>query len=769
MATTTIEARCNSRPTRLAFILAKPDNDQLKAVFARACTLWGGVFNPIVILDDAERKTAGVHYTTYPGPPYLKLQSDLLRAFDPDLLITYAGNDLPPELMAWRQRCFPSSDLDWNPWGRNVQSYFVDIFPPLRDLWEKEFKGFDNPRLRVRYIEKSEAEKSLLLTARFGLYSSDDYYEFLQRNFRAEPMVYDTAFRSNHWPGEFQTVIGLTSHFCRPTRQRWKSHAFFLLNPDDPFDVVDYWNLRAAGMYVFPLTLDTYQECAVPIQDFGAASAYPVNENVTNMPCVIKAASITDEQQQEVTKWIGEQKLVKEISMQGWVPQYNREAYGVTNELDIEPIIGVERNATGVLVDGYGKIEGPVPPFLTRDSFSEHWSMDLDFFTFRTPDACYDMPWLNSGCDALAGRRIGRGFGMDVARVSSNGIVARLDGNSGDVRISPVRAEDIAKAFLEGVGIEYVGTSSPGLALMRIIEMMEGFQSCEMFRNAAIRETLDELATGKPRLVRVVTRAVMESLRDMKFFGKPVTQPEKGKQRDRILSQAVDAGVFRVGLVFQCSKCRRHNWYAVTEFDKEYNCKSCFSREQTPHLDSTEWHYASDGLFRSTNKLDGNITVILALAFINEVFDHDVKFAPSFDYKIGGESHEMDLAILAKERFRGKVELIFGESKSGLSLTEDERKKLKAFGDKTGSYICFCTLNDDFSDDDKTYFRELYDSDIKIILLPRFFLEMDSHAVSEYERGHRQVFGSTKADWLMRTTIIRTLGDDFAKKHRIWA
>jgi hypothetical protein len=113
--------------------------------------------------------------------------------------------------------------------------------------------------------------------------------------------------------------------------------------------------------------------------------------------------------------------------------------------------------------------------------------------------------------------------------------------------------------------------------------------------------------------------------------------------------------------------------------------------------------------------------------------------------------------------------LIFGESKSGLSLTEDERKKLKAFGDKTGSYICFCTLNDDFSDDDKTYFRELYDSDIKIILLPRFFLEMDSHAVSEYERGHRQVFGSTKADWLMRTTIIRTLGDDFAKKHHIWA
>ncbi len=46
VTTTTIEAQCNSRPTRLAFILDKPDPDQLKTVFARACTLWGGVFNP---------------------------------------------------------------------------------------------------------------------------------------------------------------------------------------------------------------------------------------------------------------------------------------------------------------------------------------------------------------------------------------------------------------------------------------------------------------------------------------------------------------------------------------------------------------------------------------------------------------------------------------------------------------------------------------------------------------------------------------------------
>ncbi len=276
------------------------------------------------------------------------------------------------------------------------------------------------------------------------------------------------------------------------------------------------------------------------------------------------------------------------------------------------------------------------------------------------------------------------------------------------------------------------------------------------------------MATGDQRLAGVVKRIVIESLRDYKRFGQPATQPEKVQQAHRLLSQAVDAGVFRVGLVFQCSRCPRHHWYAITEFDKQYNCKSCFSRELTPHLDLKEWHYASDGLFRSTNKLDGNITIILALAFLNEVFDHDLKFAPSFDYKLNGHPHEMDFAVLAKERFRGSVEMIFGESKSGMSLTADEQQKLRSFGEKTGSYICFCTLADDFSDDDKKYFMELFEGDVKLILLPRFFLEMDSHELSQFESDHRRAFGSTKADWLMRTTIIRTLGNEFAKKHYIW-
>jgi hypothetical protein len=482
MATTTIEARCNARPTRLAFILPNPDRDLLLSVIARATSLWGGVFNPIVILDDSTRKTSGVHYTMLPPDPYMQTQVDMLRAFDPDLLISYSDDPLPPELKPWKHRTFPASRLDWRPLNGDVMSYFVDIVPILDELWGKEFKSIANPRFKIRFVDKAESQKSLFLAARFGLFPSDDFYEFLRKNFNAETLVYDASFRSSQWPGDFQSLLGLTASYCRPNRQRVHSHAYFLLDPEDPFDVVDYWNLRASGTYLFPLTLQDYQECKNPIRDFGAAAAYPINESITNHVIIIKAPSITDEEQKAVTTWIVSTGLVKDLSMMGWIPHYNVNHYGVVSQLSISPIRSFESNEIGVLVEGHGKIEGPKPAFLTQHTFYEHWSMDISFSTFFDANACYKLPWLNSGSDALVRRKFGWSMDIDASRVSREGIVTRHKGGDGDVRIAPITAIDAMHAFLEGKEIEYIGTSSPGLALTRIIEMLEGFYNVRCSR-----------------------------------------------------------------------------------------------------------------------------------------------------------------------------------------------------------------------------------------------------------------------------------------------
>lgn len=772
MSTATIEARCNARPTRLAFILSTPDRTQILNVITRATSLWGGRFNPIVILDDTGRRAVGRHYELAPPNQHLTRQADLLKAFDPDLLISYSDTPLPAELAPWSHRNFPAASLDWDPMGtNNVRSYFVDIRSILDDLWDKEFRNVATPRFKLRYMEKTEAEGSLLRAARFGIYPTDNHYEFVKRNFGAEAIEDNAELHARNWPGDFQTPMNLTGAYCIASRQEL-SHAFFVLDPDDPYDVVDYWNLRASGMILFALTMQDYKEYRIPIGDFCKAANYPTNPAPTHFDflTIIKGASITETQVQEVRQWIMEENLtLNQIVLMGRVPEYKRDNYGAADELEIEPLRCFESNTQGILIDGGGRVDGPKPSFLGKRDYFSYWSMDLDLQSFHDPKACYRLPWINSGCDALVSRCVGSGFEMNASRVSRNGIVTRHDGDSSHVRISSINPIQVVKSFLEGAKVDYLEISSPGLALIRIIDMMKTLRGCEVFQNSAIRDTLDEMGTGEPRSVKHVRLAVMKTLKDLSLYGRPATQQEKGKHVDRLLKKAVDSKVFRVGLKFKCTACQRERWYATTEFTEEYNCKSCFSREKTPYIYEHEWYFSSDGLFRSSNKLDGNITILLTLAFFQEISNfYNMQYAPSFTYALNGEEKEMDFAIIASEMMRPGVDMIFGEAKSGSELDAAERAKLKSFGLQTNSYICFCTLAPDFTDEDKEYFKDLYSSGVKIILLPKLLLEMDSFDLSNFKLKNNPGRSATEADWLMRFTVIRTLGEEFAKANYLW-
>jgi hypothetical protein len=768
MATTTIEARCNARPTRLAFVLPTPDRALLLSVMTRATTLWGGRFNPIVILDGATQRVEGRYYALQASKPYITRQASLLRAFDPDLLIGPTGTVLPPELQPWAHRTFSLDGLTWDPVGRGARSYFVDVQPILREVWEKEFRNVAQPSFKLRYMKKANCEGSVLLAARFGLYEREDHYEFLRKTFKAEEIT-EAGLRELTWPATFQTPLGITGLYCHSTRPTLNPYAAFLLDPNDLFDVVDYWNLRAAGMVLLPLTTESFRDDRNIISAFSERGSYPMGPLNPNGMTIIKARSITDEQLAEVQGWIREEHAAKgNVIAMHWVPEYDRHGYPASAELDIEPVRGFESNATGVLIDGYGRIDGPKPLFLDQSDYYAHWSMDWSLSTFRTPDACYQLPWLNTGCDKLVSRAVGFGSNMDASHVSRNAIVTRQKGDDCDIRLSPITAAQAVKAFLKGVGVEYRETSEAGLALVRIIEMLGDLYGSEVFQNAAIRRTLKDMSMGDPRTVHSVDIAVRLTLKDAQLRGHTLSEREKREGSKRLLDRAIDARVFRVGFVFQCSTCHRRNWYAMTEFSSTYSCKSCFSQEKTPHVHDMEWYFSSDGLFRNGNNLNGNITIVLALSFFREIYHIDgIKYAPSFLYQLNNEEKEMDFAIIGSESFRPDTEMVFGEAKTGATLAEDERAKLKAFGLKTGAYICFCTLAEDFSAEDKEYFKQLHRDGIKIIMLPGKLLGLDYDGVSEFHSRNRGRSAS-EADWLRRQTIVDTLGEEFAREQGIW-
>ena len=373
--------------------------------------------------------------------------------------------------------------------------------------------------------------------------------------------------------------------------------------------------------------------------------------------------------------WVRSLNFLKEFGTMGWVPRFNMSSNGVFNEIDVSPITGAESSCVGILTDGYGVIKGPSPPVLMDRVIDQHWSMDLSFYSWRDPKACYRVPWLNPQCDALVSRKIGHGSALNASRVSKNGVVTQHRGGENDIRISPSLQRRSSKPISMGLVSNISRRATQVWHLNGLSNNSKAYKGVSFFRILPSGICSGSLATGKWRRAREVRGAVKRSLSRLSIFGRPATDDEISGRTETILNQAVEARVFRVGLEFQCSRCKRHNWYAVSEFDDTYNCKSCFARELTPRLDWTTWNYMSDGFYRSTNKLDGNISVLLALNFINYVFDHTIHYVPSFDYSDESGPHELDFAIVASEFLHDRVDLIFGEAKSGADLNGRSRQK----------------------------------------------------------------------------------------------
>jgi hypothetical protein len=92
MSLRVLHVSCNIRPARIAFIISKPEPAILEEVFRVNTVLWGGLLNPVVVLDDSTRKKVGRHYQ-YNDTPYAEELRLLLREFDPDLLINFDDNE----------------------------------------------------------------------------------------------------------------------------------------------------------------------------------------------------------------------------------------------------------------------------------------------------------------------------------------------------------------------------------------------------------------------------------------------------------------------------------------------------------------------------------------------------------------------------------------------------------------------------------------------------------------------------------------------------
>jgi hypothetical protein len=154
VSTRTLHVICNTRPLRLAFLLDKPDPVSLEEVLRLNTLFWGGLLNPIVVLDGSARKQLGAHYS-HIEMSYEQEVLLTLREFDPDILINYSNAAIPASLDSFKDRIFARDALRWNPWGTEEISFVLGIWWEV-DLVQRNIPQGPTPDCELRGLAFSQ-------------------------------------------------------------------------------------------------------------------------------------------------------------------------------------------------------------------------------------------------------------------------------------------------------------------------------------------------------------------------------------------------------------------------------------------------------------------------------------------------------------------------------------------------------------------------------------------------------------------------------------
>ncbi len=426
--------------------------------------------------------------------------------------------------------------------------------------------------------------------------------------------------------------------------------------------------------------------------------------------------------------------------------------------MDIRPPVSEESNEVVVFNDGHGSLWVSGPDCELRGPhLSQHWATDIQALGNTDEDRTFRLPWLHPECDALANRKVGHGHGPFSSRVSKHGIVALQRGDRDNLWIEEPEVTHVLRAYLKDGGLTYLKISAPGLTLERIVEQLGGLLPCTVLQNSGVREIIEKLAHGSRVPAKEIRRIIYKAL--------PSDESNRQGAFESILSRLVRTGVLRQGFELQCARCQRHDWYHLVDLGTDFRCKKCFHVQQVPNLDGMSWYYVSDGLFRLEGKVAGCLTTILSLLFLDQFVGHDMRYAPSFDYTDGTTHGERDFALFTSRFLQEDVDVVIGECKSLKEMEENQRNAIKRLGEKTGAYLAFCTLADEFAPDDKLFFEQLIVAGQRPILLTRKHLEMSYMDVGKYRHDTRWI--GRDVELISRLTIREVLGDEFAEKHRL--
>jgi hypothetical protein len=703
------------RPLRLAFLVKPTDKAALKRVFAINSGIWGGFYNFIV---PYFTKLPKVYHRPYMKNqlPAVTVMNGLLDGIQPDYLV-----EMEPGMGAGLR--FPLSRIipldEFIDREKDRTKYGVDMRSLCQALWDKQFQ-FKQRRPPKVYIPRTRnAKYELMFTCLFGDYelkgSLSDFIGHYHDALGGEVKEFEPHKFPSVYDARIIFPLRLTGHeLRRQPRRWWADPKLFFFDQNNGYDLIDYWNMRAAGWQIGALPVSLAPELKGYVYSFLSDRAKRSrNPNSRPHAHIVCARS---QLHQDLHAYITTLTIPANCDVvQGQIPNLWEESSRIA--LDADPCVVTHATKTvRATVIGNGlHIDSALPDFLEEDYAASERNACANVID-SVPGGAAVIPWQQNLTGLL------HDFSEEKTFVSRDGIVFPAGEHSMSRYLRVPTPINIFTALAEGVGYK-LSTSPAGQTAQQIIKALGSLplgniilKSKELlnYLNRLAHEDVEVDITNEDGDRRL--KKPFAPYNDLKrILNETAVQDYMSVEAQ--LSNLVRLKILRPGLTQRCPECGHTSWYELDAIASMFTCPRCshvfpFPTSAPPAIGV--WAYKVTGPFAAENYAHGSYCVIAAMNLLCHDEQRKATWITSFEMIHKDDKtkkFEADFGMFIKPTIAVKSAspaFVLGECKSFNTFEDQDFKRARqAMQLFPAAALCFATFREKLTPREIQRFRAL--------------------------------------------------------------
>jgi hypothetical protein len=623
--------------------------------------MWGGRFNPIVLVDQPEEAR------------------ETIEAFRADFVIPRGTaeqvTNFPTQFPHLINPLLPK-DLFLRHPGQTTRAHVLDMHNALlqwRDT--SEWKSFTSEGAMQIPCWADDDPLADAFLVQFGAYPDAasigiDYYEMLNQ---AALAIQLQIQRDRPLPVELHSQPNLSylsrhglyrHHTVRPG---WDHPGVFVGDVTNIEDLVAFWNLRAADIrlqFADPNHWDRYEQ-VLPHY------IHSVRESVAHLAKHRRRLAVWTQEArlEEVMRLLGNENLVGcRVGPGHWLGGA-RPPMMMFGEESSLGVYGTERGKPRVSFAFHTKpFNGDVWFYTQHLVASVTLSGGDEQHTFHPP---YVPEW-----NEFYSREMH--FQHDRLRIEPERIGIVIDVADHDAFLSGLSVAALVEKLFDSVGMT-AKLSGGGLITRQLISRVGGIQGARVFKIPGVRRLLKtygpNAAFARNTALQLIGRkdaqnpaARFSDHEDLYIEARPIGTKLTPAM---VFEYLVEKGLFRIGVELTCPTCRLSSWIALDTLRQVNVCELCgASFDGTRQLVNSEYHYRRSGVLGLEKNAQGAVPVALVLQQLAtnlEGLRHDPVYASSYDLipKAGVilPACEVDFLMVIPDRLAQKPQVLLGECK----------------------------------------------------------------------------------------------------------